>query len=707
MRCDRKIALVGNPNSGKSTLFNILTGLNQKVGNFPGVTVDKKVGHCKLLDDSRIRVIDLPGTYSIYPKSKDERIVMETLIDEKNTTHPDVIIFVADASNLRRNLLLYTQVADLKIPIIIALNMMDLASKSGIEIAIDALSNKLGVQVIPISARNSEGIDQLKQAIQYTSEIPVQVDTIQVSELAPGLVERIAEEMHINGPYIALQLVHQYDQLSFLSTTDRNRIGEIAQAFSFHSQKVQAAEIIARYNFINDVLFDTLKLKEGAKRETISNRIDAILTHKVFGFVIFFAVLFLVFQSIFSWSAYPMDLIKELFIWLGNVGHQLLPAGVLTNLLIDGVLAGLSGVLVFVPQIAILFAFISILEDTGYMSRVTFMMDKIMRKVGLNGKSVVPLIGGFACAVPSIMSTRNIENWKDRMITIMVTPLVSCSARLPVYTLLISLAVPNQRILGFINMQGLVLMAMYVLSMVSALVVAWLMKQMVRSRERGYFIMELPVYRMPRWNNVLLTMYQKVKAFVFEAGKVIVAVSIVLWVLASYGPADSQERAERVYESSIYTEKYTPQEIERLKASAKLEYSYAGILGRAIEPVIKPLGFDWKIGIALITSFAAREVFVGTMAVIYSVDADEANTESVQQKMRSAKNPDTGLPVFTTAVAFSLMVFYAFAMQCMSTLAVVYRETKSWKWPAIQFGYMTAMAYFASLIVYFCLNRIG
>ena len=707
MRCDRKIALVGNPNSGKSTLFNILTGLNQKIGNFPGVTVDKKVGQCTLLDDSRIRVIDLPGTYSLYPKSKDERIVMETLIDKKNTTHPDVIIFVADASNLRRNLLLYTQVADLKIPIIIALNMMDLASKSGIEIAIDALSNKLGVQVIPISARNSEGIDQLKQAIQYTSEIPVQVDTIQVSELAPGLLERIAEEMHINEPYIALQLVHQYDQLSFLSTTDRSRIGAIAQAFSFHSQKVQAVEIIARYNFINDVLFDTLKLKEGAKRETVSNRIDAILTHKVFGFVIFFAVLFLVFQSIFSWSAFPMDLIKELFIWLGNVGHQLLPAGVFTNLLIDGVLAGLSGVLVFVPQIAILFAFISILEDTGYMSRVTFMMDKIMRKVGLNGKSVVPLIGGFACAVPSIMSTRNIENWKDRMITIMVTPLVSCSARLPVYTLLISLAVPNQRVLGFINMQGLVLMAMYVLSMVSALLVAWLMKQMVRSRERGYFIMELPVYRMPRWNNVLLTMYQKVKAFVFEAGKVIVAVSIVLWVLASYGPADSQERAERVYESSTYTEKYTPQEIERLKASVKLEYSYAGILGRAIEPVIKPLGFDWKIGIALITSFAAREVFVGTMAVIYSVDADEANTESVQQKMRSAKNPDTGLPVFTTAVAFSLMIFYAFAMQCMSTLAVVYRETKSWRWPAIQFGYMTVMAYFASLLVYLCLNRIG
>ena len=700
MKCDRKIALVGNPNSGKSTLFNILTGLNQKVGNFPGVTVDKKLGHCRLLDESRIQVIDLPGTYSLYPKSKDERIVMEALLDKQNATHPDVIIFVADATNLRRSLLLYTQVADLKIPIIIALNMMDLANKSGIEIAVDMLSHKLGVQVIPISASHGQGIDHLKQAIQYTSEIPVQSDTIQVKELAPGLVEKIAEEMNIHEPYSALQLAHQYDQLNFVSSEDRDRIRAIEETLSFHSQKVQAAEIIARYNFINDVLFDTLKLKEGAKRETISNRIDAVLTHKVFGFVIFFAVLFLIFQSIFSWSAYPMDLIKELFIWLGDTGHQLLPAGVLTDLLMDGVLAGLSGVLVFIPQIALLFAFISILEDTGYMSRVTFMMDKIMRKVGLNGKSVIPLIGGFACAVPSIMSTRNIENWKDRMITIMVTPLVSCSARLPVYTLLISLAVPNQTIFGFINMQGLVLMAMYVLSIVSALMVAWLMKQIVRSRERGYFIMELPVYRMPRWDNVLLTMYQKVRTFVFEAGKVIIAVSIILWVLSSYGPANSQEQAERVYQSPAYTQKYAPQEIERLKASARLEYSYAGILGRVIEPVIKPLGFDWKIGIALITSFAAREVFVGTMAVIYSVDADDSNTESVLQKMRSAKNPDTGLPVFTTAVAFSLMVFYAFAMQCMSTMAVVYRETKSWKWPAIQFGYMTGMAYFASLLVY-------
>lgn len=700
MKGDLKIALVGNPNTGKSTLFNSLTGLNQKVGNFPGVTVDKKIGYCKLFDGRKAQIIDLPGTYSLYPKSKDECIVMETLVDERNTAHPDLIIFIADATNLKRNLLLYTQVADLKIPIVLALNMMDLAIQSGIEIAIDALSSKLGVQVVPISARNDNGIDRLKQVIGYTGNIPTQEDIIAVEELMRGLVEQVRQVIPVRTPYAALQLTHQYEQLSFLSTVAKNRIQKIKETCSFHSQQVQAAEIIARYNFINDILFDTLRLKESARRETWSNRIDQVLTHKVFGFFIFLGILFLIFQSIFAWSAYPMDLIKELFDHLRDFGHRLLPAGVLTNLLVDGVLAGLSGVLVFIPQIAILFGFISILEDTGYMSRVTFMMDKLMRKVGLNGKSVVPLVSGFACAVPSIMSTRNIENWKDRMITILVTPLVSCSARLPVYTLLISLAVPSKRIGGMINMQGLALMAMYVLSIASAVVVAWLFKQVLRSRERGYFIMELPVYRMPRWNTIFLNVYQKVKTFVLEAGQVIIAVSIILWVLASYGPSDHQQRAEEVYQSAVYTKQYTAQQIEHLKASARLENSYAGILGRAMEPIIKPLGFDWKIGIALITSFAAREVFVGTMAVIYNVGTDESNSISIQEKMQSAKDISTGSPIFTPAVTWSLMIFYAFAMQCMSTLAIVYRETKSLKWPVIQFGYMTGMAYLASLVVY-------
>nr|WP_242691805.1 ferrous iron transport protein B [Pedobacter sp. SYSU D00823] len=695
-----KVALVGNPNTGKSTLFNLLTGLNQKVGNFPGVTVDKKTGFCKLPDGRNAEIIDLPGTYSLYPKSKDETIVFEVLADTNSPSHPDLIVIVADASNLKRNLLLYTQVADLKIPVVIALNMMDLARKAGTEINLDELSARLGVQIVSICARKGENVDALKEAIAYAPATPLQADTIEVEVLAPGLISKIQEEILVDKPYTALQYAHQHENLSFLSPTQSDRIEEIEKEFSFHSSKAQAAETIARYNFINDILFDTVKFKAEAENESISNRIDKVLTHKIGGFVIFFGILFLIFQAIFAWSEYPMTLIENLFLWLTDSAHKVLPEGALTNLLVDGVLAGLSGVLVFIPQIAILFAFISILEDTGYMARVTFMMDKIMRKVGLNGKSVVPLIGGLACAVPSVMSARTIENWKDRIITIMVTPLVSCSARLPIYTLLISLVVPDGKVLGIFSLQGLALMSMYVLSMVSAVFVAWVMKFLIRSKEKGYFIMELPVYRMPRWSNVGLTIYEKVKAFVFEAGKVIVAISIVLWVLASYGPPARQKAIEQKYSSQEMLKSYSAEELEAMKSSEKLENSYAGVVGQAIEPAIKPLGFDWKIGIALITSFAAREVFVGTMATIYSVSNNDATEDSVRDKMRDAKNPETGEPVFTFAVGLSLMVFYAYAMQCMSTLAIVYRETKSWKWPAIQLGYMTALAYFASLLVY-------
>jgi ferrous iron transport protein B len=399
-----------------------------------------------------------------------------------------------------------------------------------------------------------------------------------------------------------------------------------------------------------------------------------------------------------------MELIGDAFVWVQDSLHHLLPAGPLTGLIVDGVIGGLSGVMVFIPQIAILFAFISILEDTGYMARVTFMMDKLMRKVGLNGKSVVPLIGGFACAVPSIMSTRTIENWKDRMITIMVTPLVTCSARLPIYTLLIALVVPNKNVWWIFNLQGLALTGMYVFSLISAIIVAFVFKLIIKGSERGYFIMELPVYRMPRWNNVAYSMYERSKAFVFQAGKVIIAISVILWVLASYGPGDRFERIDQKYRQPQYTQHLKPDELERAVKSEKLENSYAGVLGHAIEPAIKPLGFDWKIGIALITSFAAREVFVGTMAAIYSVEGSAEKMESVQQKMKTATNPETGQPVFTLAVAASLMMFYAFAMQCASTVAVVYRETKKWKWPAIQFVYMTVLAYAASFVAYHLLK---
>ncbi|MFD1258390.1 ferrous iron transport protein B [Mucilaginibacter terrae] len=699
MKADIRVALVGNPNTGKSTLFNLLTGLNQKIGNFPGVTVDKKTGYCTLPDNRRAEIIDLPGTYSLYPKSRDESIVFSVLADKINAA-PDLVVVILDASNLKRNLLLYTQVADLKLPVIIALNMMDVAKKDGISININSLSKKLGVPIIPISARRNEGIDELKKSISFANKFPLQQDSIDVKAIAPQLLEAIGNEMQIDNPYFALQLAHQHETLTFLTDTESKRIEQLELEHGFHTQKAQATETIARYNYINDLLYDTVKKQESAQEETTSNRIDRILTHRVFGFIIFFGILLFIFQAIFAWSAYPMDLIETLFIWMQTGVHNLLPAGPLTDLLADGVIAGLSGVLVFIPQIAILFAFIAILEDTGYMARVTFMMDKVMRKVGLNGKSVVPLIGGFACAVPSIMSTRTIENWKDRMITIMVTPLVACSARLPVYTLLIALVVPDRNVWWIFNLQGLALTGMYVLSLVSAIVVAWVMKYILKSRERGYFIMELPVYRMPRWNNVLLTMFDRAKTFVLEAGKVIIAVSIILWVLASYGPGDNFKKIEKKYTQPQYGQKMKPTEVEHAIASEKLESSYAGYLGHFIEPAIKPLGFDWKIGIAIITSFAAREVFVGTMATIYSVDSNGDEIQSVKAKLGSARNAQTGQPTFTLAVAFSLMMFYAFAMQCASTVAIVYRETKDWRWPAVQFVYMTLLAYGASFITY-------
>lgn len=703
MKADIRIALVGNPNTGKSTLFNVLTGLNQKIGNFPGVTVDKKVGYCTLPDGRMAEVIDLPGAYSLYPKSRDEAIVFSVLADRSNELNPDLVIVILDATNLKRNLLLYTQVADLKIPVIIALNMMDMAKKADITIDVDAFSEKLGVPVVPISARKTEGIDKLKEAIAFANKIALQQDSIDVEALAPQLIADIKKEIAVANPYFALQLAHQHETLEFLSSEQSDRIEELEKEHAFHSQKAQGAETMARYNFINDLLYDTVAKKVTAEEESISNRIDKVLTHKVFGFVIFFGILLFIFQSIFAWSAYPMGLIADAFVWLQSNLHQYLPAGPLTNLLVDGVIAGLSGVMVFIPQIAILFGLISILEDTGYMSRVTFMMDKIMRKVGLNGKSVVPLIGGFACAVPSIMSTRTIESWKDRMITIMVTPLVTCSARLPVYTLLISLVVPNKNVWWIFNMQGLALTAMYLFSLVSAVVVAWVMKYILKSRERGYFIMELPVYRTPRWGNVLHSMWDRSKTFVFQAGKVIIAVSVILWVLASFGPGGRFSTIDDKYRQTSY-QKVAPDSLKRMIASEKLENSYAGMLGHVIEPVIKPLGFDWKIGIALITSFAAREVFVGTMATMYSVNGSAEKMESVQQKMREARNPDTGEPVFTLAVAMSLMMFYAFAMQCASTVAVVYRETKDWRWPAAQFAYMTVLAYVASFITFHVLK---
>jgi ferrous iron transport protein B len=695
-----KISLVGNPNTGKSTLFNLLTGLNQKIGNFPGITVDKKVGYCKLPTGQQAEITDLPGTYSLYPKSKDESIVFEVLADRQNSSHPDLIVVIADATNLRRNLLLYTQVADLNIPVILALNMTDMAQKEGINIDVNKLSQRLGVQVVAISARSNTGLDQLKRAIGNATIIATQEKGADIRMLAADAIDEVKEMVGTDNDYFALQLLHQHEHLA-CHTARYDQFEAIERSHNFESSKLQAAETIARYRYLSTVLSGVIEDSGGLKKFALSDKIDSILTNRFWGFFIFLFILFFVFNAIFSWAAYPMDLIEESFAWITSYGHEHLPAGLLTDLVLDGVVAGLGGIVIFIPQIAILFAFISILEDTGYMARVTFMMDKIMRKFGLSGRSVVPMIGSIACAVPSIMSARTIESWKDRIITIMVSPLVSCSARLPVYTLLISLIIPDEKVFGFISLQALTLMGMYLISIVAAVIVAFVMKLIIKAKERSYFIMELPVYRMPRWSNVLYTMYEKSKTFVFEAGKVIIAISIVLWVLATYGPAKRFDSIEKKY-AQIELQKDSAQisTLERDKAAEKLENSYAGILGHSIEPVIRPLGFDWKIGIALITSFAAREAFVGTMATIYSVDNGEGNEGTIRDKMRVAKDANTGLPLFTFATGFSLMLFYAFAMQCMSTVAVVYRETKSWKWPVIQLVYMTFMAYVASLIAY-------
>ncbi|WP_114782206.1 ferrous iron transport protein B [Botryobacter ruber] len=690
------IALVGNPNSGKTSLFNQLTGLNQKVGNFPGVTVDKKTGISQIAPHQKAQIIDLPGTYSLYPKSLDERVIIDLLYDPKSKHLPDLVIVTADASNLKRNLLLFTQLADLHIPAVLALNMVDVAEADGVKIDLEALQHALGVPVIPMNARTGIGVAALKIVIsqQLTAadsaffEIP--------PELRPVILQ-IKERFELQNDYLALHYAHQYKSLKFLPTEDSAWMEQLLEDAAFNSNTLQANETIARYTRINEMLLDVVRVEKVDADEKFSNKLDQVLTHKVFGYLIFFSVLFLMFQAIFAWASYPMDLIDEGVAGLNALIQENF-SGPLVNLLTEGVIAGLGGVLIFIPQIALLFAFIAILEETGYMARVTFMMDKIMRKFGLNGKSVVPLISGVACAVPAIMSARTIENWKDRMITIFVTPLMSCSARIPVYTVLIALVVPEKYYFGFLNLQGLVLMGLYLIGFLAAILSALLLKTILKARERSYFIMEFPVYKMPRWKNVGLTIFEKSKTFVFEAGKVIVAVSIVLWVLASYGPGDSFEVAEQQALKEARIAGLNEVQTENLVASHQLESSYAGVVGYVIEPVIRPLGYDWKIGIALLTSFAAREVFVGTMSTIYSI-GEEENVSTIKNKLMSEKDAN-GDPFFTPARAFSLLIFYLFAMQCVSTLAVVHRETKSWTWPLAQLLYMSGLAYVMAFITY-------
>jgi ferrous iron transport protein B len=696
------IALVGNPNSGKSSLFNELTGLRQKVGNFPGVTVEKKAGKCRIGEEVTATIIDLPGTYSLYPRREDEWVAYRVLMGQDPEIKADLIVLVADASNLKRNLLFVSQIIDLKVPVVVALTMVDMARQKGLTVDIPNLSRELGVPVIPVNPRRGKGTPALKKAIEHWAEEKYKAparDFIQTEVLAPLAIEGIKKLIPGLSNYQSIHYLINYESFQ-LPKEVQESIEDLEKASQFNPTRVQADEILQRYQRIGTIMKQSVAERSPMEKKIFTEKLDNILLHRTWGYVILFSVLFLLFQSVFWLAEFPMNGIEWLFAQAGSRLSAILPENWISDLLINGILAGLSGILVFVPQIMILFGLITLLEDTGYMARISFLSDKLMRKVGLNGKSVMPMISGFACAVPAIMSTRSIENKKERLLTLLITPLMSCSARLPVFSILITLVIPSDSLLGFFSLRGLVMMGLYVLGFLMALAVSYVAKFWIKINEKSFFILELPSYRGPRWKNIVLTMLNKARIFVVDAGKIIMIISVALWALSSFGPGDRMDSIKADYAKRILLEPELADELEHQKNAALLEGSYAGIIGRSIEPVIRPLGYDWKIGIALITSFAAREVFVGTMATLYSVQGgNDADANTLSEKMGRATYKD-GSKVYTLATGISLMLFYLFAMQCMSTLAVVKRETRSWKWPAIQFIYMTALAYAGSLLAY-------
>ena len=685
-------------------MFNALTGLNQKVGNFPGVTVDKKTGMSELAPGQQVNIIDLPGTYSLYPKRADEWVTYKVLLGQDPAVRADMVVLLVDASNLKRNLLFCSQIIDLKIPVVVALTMMDLAKQKGIVIDVDGLERELGIPVVSVNPRKNKGLPQLKKIIELRArqlhQAPAR-DFISNNVLAATAVQEVKKlfpEREISD-YTAIHYLINHENFDFQKPL-QEKIEHIEQVNAFNHTRIQADEIMQRYGRIRQIMQHTVAEPDPLQKTLFTEKLDNLFLHRRWGYVILLGVLFLLFQSVFWIAQFPMDAIDWIFSQLGSWLSHVLPEAWWSNLLVNGVLAGLSGILVFVPQIMILFGLITILEDTGYMARISFLTDKLMRKVGLNGKSVMPMISGFACAVPAIMSTRNIENRKERLLTILITPLMSCSARLPVYTILIALVVPRKEVFGFFSLQGLVMMGLYMLGLVMAMIVSYVAKWFIHLKEKSFFILELPIYRAPRWNNVVVTMINKAKIFVVDAGKVIIVISLILWALSSFGPGDRMKQVTARYEQQEKLNPGLATGLDKEKQAALLENSYAGLLGKSIEPVIHPLGYDWKIGIALITSFAAREVFVGTMATLYSVEGGkDADPQTLHQRMKSARRND-GSPVYTLASGVSLMIFYVLAMQCMSTLAVVRRETRSWKIPVIQLVYMTGLAYLMSFIAY-------
>lgn len=691
--------MFGNPNCGKTTLFNSLTGLRQKTGNFPGVTVDKKIGSVKIQGED-YQLVDFPGTYSLYPGSKDEQVVLRGLSEDQ--TRPDLILYVADVNNLNRHLLLFSQLRDCGIPIVLLLNMIDLLDDSNEEINSSFLSKEFNCPVLDVSSRTGEGLDALRDLIAQPSTFENKPQsTFKLPEAIAEFKNSIQSSEIVKSDYLYFQEFHHSSWLS--DQVQHSAIEEYKAQHSYKALDIQLKDTMSRYDAFEKVIEKAINKKDSSKWERLTDRLDGILMHNIFGPIIFILLMMLVFQAIFAWASYPMDLIDGAFGDLSAFLGDTLPEHWLSSLLVEGIIPGIGGVVIFVPQIAILFLLISILEEIGYMSRVAYLFDRLMQYFGLNGRSLVAMISSAACAIPAVMSTRTISNWKERMITIMVAPLISCSARIPVYALLVGFVVPSETVWGVFNMQGLAFGGLYLLGIVGALLSALLMKYIIKSAHKSYLLLEMPTYKVPDLRNAGLAVLGKVKTFVWEAGKVIFFISIVLWGLSSYGPKEDMLVVKIEVETLAKSEILSADELATIEANKKLEASYVGHIGKFIEPVIEPLGFDWKMGIALVTSFAAREVFVGTMATLYAVgDAEDGAT--LRSKMERAINPKTGKPLYSIATAWSLLLFYVFAMQCMSTLAVVKRETKSWKWPMIQFTYMTLMAYFSSLIAYTLLS---
>jgi len=694
------IALLGNPNCGKSTVFNQLTGLRQKVGNFPGVTVDKKLGKLALANGQTATLIDLPGTYNLYPTSQDERVVLNILANPKDEFYPDAIIYIADVTQLEKHFLLFSQVKDLGIPIVLALNMSDAAAAQNITYDTKAIAKAFNVPTVAISGRLGDNFEALNAAINQLISTPFTASTpfYQFSSFEKEISQQIQDTYQLTNPFQAILWAQNATRLTFLPSETRSEISRLVKENNFNRLANQVREVMQRFDRFTPMLKKTVQ-RTNANPISLTEKIDDIVTHKVWGPLVFFAFMLIVFQAIYAWSAFPMDMIEAGFASLTETVNGLLPDTWYRSLLTDGIIAGLGGILIFIPQIAILFLLISILEEVGYMARAVFMFDNVMQRFGMNGRSIVALVSSGACAIPAVMSTRTISNWKERLITILVAPFISCSARIPVYTVLIGFVVPSATIWGIFNQQGLAFMGLYIVSIIAALGSAWVFKKILKTEERSFLMLELPEYRMPVFKNVLLNVYEKVKTFTIEAGKVIFVISIVLWLLASYGPSNKMELAEQEAITLATQNNLDADATADLVAGKQIEASYAGHLGKFIEPAIRPLGYDWKIGIALITSFAAREVFIGTMATIYSIGSTD-DESTIRDRMAKEKNPVTGQPTYNFATSLSLLVFYIFAMMCMSTLAVVKRETGGWKWPIIQFLFMTALAYLGALLVY-------